>query len=105
MKLVKTRLAQLLVIMVTMLPLAGVNAAEDFGKSGQITRINAGTVKLYMYDDINFRFRSSTRVENPNQSNPRLSDFKTGDTVYLQGEILNGVYYVDLILYIPKQPG
>ena len=59
MKLVKTRLAKLLVIMVTMLPLAGVSAAEEFMKSGLITRIDAGTVKLYLYDDIKFRFKTS----------------------------------------------
>ena len=105
MKLVKTRLAKLLVIMVTMLPLAGVSAAEEFMKSALITRIDAGTVKLYLYDDIKFRFKTSTTIKNPNVKNPGLSDFKRGDNVYLQGEILNGVYYVDLIQYLPRQPG
>lgn len=100
----KTTLTRLLVVVALVLPMTAANAADEFHKSGLITRVNAATVNIYLYD-INFRIRSSTKIEIPNVKDPDMGDFKKGDNVYLKGEVSNGVYSVDLIQFIPQQPG
>ncbi len=106
----KTNLTRFLVVIALALPMTAANAAnaanaaEEFHKSGLITKVNASTVNIYLYD-IDFRIRSFTKIEIPNVKDPDMSDFKKGDNVYLQGKISGGVYYVDRILFIPQQPG
>jgi len=104
MKQLKSLLTQLLLITSLLLPWAATEAAEPFVKAGFITKVNAATINLYHYD-IDFRIGSDAKIEIPNVSNPRMSDFKKGDQVYMEGKILNGVYYVDWILYLPETPG
>lgn len=100
----KTTMTRFLAVMALALAMTAANAAEEFHKSGLITKVNASTVNIYLYD-INFRIKSSTKMVIPNVKDPDMGDFKKGDNVYLQGEISAGVYYVDLIQYIPEQPG
>ena len=100
----KTTLTRFLVVIALALSMTAANAADEFQKSGLITKVNASTVNIHLYD-IDFRIRSFTKIEIENVKDPDMSDFKKGDIVYVKGEISGGVYYVNLIQYIPKQPG
>ncbi len=104
MKQLKTLLTQLLVITSLMLPWATTGAAENFQKAGVISGVNSGTVNIH-HQNINYRIRTDTEIQFPNVANPSMDNFKKGNEVYLRGKILNGVYSVDFIVYLPKIPG
>ena len=101
----KTTLTRFLLVIALALPWTVANGADQFWKAGLITKVNAGTVNIHLYEDIDFRIRSFTRIVNPRVKKPDMGDFKKGDNVYLTGKISGGVYYVDLIQYLPQQPG
>jgi hypothetical protein len=48
---------------------------------------------------------SATEFRFQNVAKPDTSSFKKGDEVYLRGKIVNGAYYVDVVIYMPKVPG
>jgi hypothetical protein len=104
MKQFKTLLTQLLVISSLMLPWTTTAALETFQKAGVISSVDAATVNIY-HQDINYRINADTEIQFPNVANPRMSNFRIGNEVYLRGNILNGAYYVDLIVYLPEIPG
>ncbi len=99
----KTLLTQLLIVSSLLLPWATTEAAEIFEKAGVISKVNAGTVNIY-HQDINYRISTDTKIQIPNVVKPRMTNFKVGHEVYMKGKILNGVYTVDLIVYLPNIP-
>ena len=103
MKQLKTLLTQLLLVTSLLLPWSAAEAAEIFEKAGVISKVNAGTVNIY-HQDINYRIRTDTKIQIPDVAKPRMSDFKVGHEVYMKGKIQNGVYDVELIVYLPKIP-
>ena len=104
MKTIKTGLTNFLLVAFLMLPWATTEALETFKKAGIISKVDSSTVNVYQ-QDINYRIRSDTEIKIPNIAKPSMRHFKAGDEVYLRGKVLNGVYYVDLIVYLPKIPG
>jgi hypothetical protein len=97
-------LTRLLVITALLLPWATTEALETFQKAGVVSTLDSGTIRIY-HQDINYRIGADTEIRFQKVANPDISNFKKGDEVYLRGKILNGAYYLDLIVYLPKIPG
>lgn len=104
MKQIKTYLSRMLVVLVVTFPWANAEALETFQQAGVISSVNASTVNIHNHKT-DFRIRLDTEIRIPNIAKPQMSDFKVGHGVYLRGTILNGAYYVDQIVYMPKIPG
>jgi len=104
MKQFKSLLAQLLVITSLMLPWATTEALDTFQKAGVISRVDSTTVNIH-HQDINYRIGSGTEIRFQDVAQPDMRKFKKGDEVYLRGKVLQGAYYLDLIIYMPKIPG
>lgn len=97
----KSFLTQLLVITALMLPWATTEALETFEKAGFITSI--GYDKFSIRDQ-QYRISPSAKLKSNDASRRKFSDFKKGDEIYFKGKILNGVYYVDIIIYTKPTP-
>jgi len=104
MKQFKSFLNRLLVITALLLPWATAEALETFQKAGIVSAVDSATIRIH-HQDINYRISTDTEIRFQNAANPRMSNFKKGDEVYLRGKILDGAYYLDLIVYLPKIPG
>ncbi len=101
MKNVKKLLTQLLIVSALMLPWTSAGALETFEGAGFIT--DRG------YDQFEVRGKSyriapGAKLLSNDASRKKFSDFKTGDEVWFQGKVLNGVNYVDIISYETPEP-
>ena len=92
----KSFLTQLLVITALMLPWLPTEALETFEKAGFITSVG---YDKFTSRDQQYRISPSAKLKSNDASRKKFSDFKKGDEIYCTGKILNGVYYVDLIVY------
>lgn len=99
MKQLKTLLAQLLVITSLMLPWATTEALETFQQAGAITGYSHDK---FMLNQQVFRIRPDTVY--PSGSRPSYKAFKKGDEVYIEGKVLNGIRYVDKMIFYPPEP-
>lgn len=86
----------LIILLVFMLPWSSSSAIENFAKAGVITAISYDqfTVKAQEY-----RFAPGGKFVSVDPERTEFSDLKYGDKIIFQGKILNGVYYVDVIIY------
>ena len=103
MKKIKIQLSRVLIVLAAVFSWVNAEALESFQQAGVISNVNSATVNIY-HQGTNYRIRPDTEIRVPNVAKPRMSDFKKGHQVYLRGKILNGVYYVDLIVYLPEIP-
>jgi hypothetical protein len=99
MKSLKTSLTHLLIMMALMLPWATSQALESFEKDGVISKLSYDTFSIH--SDRKYRIAPSVRIKIPGKNNARLSDLKVGDNIYFKGQTLNGVNYVEFIIYQP----
>jgi len=99
MKQLKTLLAQLLVITSLMLPWATTEALENFQQAGVIT---GHSQDKFVVNQKVFRIRRDT--EFPSSKRPSYKAFKKGDEVYIEGIILDGIRYVDKMVFYPPEP-
>jgi len=99
MKQFKALITQLLVITALMLPWATTEALDTFKESGTITKYNRD--KFTMNSQV---FRVSPRASFPSGSRPSYPAFREGDMVYIEGKILSGVRYVDVMMFFPPEP-
>lgn len=103
MKQIKTRLSRMLIVLAVAFSWANAQALETFQQAGVISSVNSTTVNIY-HQKTNFRIRPDTEIQISNLVKPGTSDLKQGQKVFLSGKILNGVYYLDLIVYLPSIP-
>lgn len=101
MKQFKSILTQLLVVTALMLPWATTGALETFEKAGYISSV--GYDKFTIRDQV-YRISPSAKLKSNDATRKKFSDFKKGDEIYFKGKILNGVYYVDIIIYETPTP-
>ncbi|MFT5220522.1 MAG: hypothetical protein ACI9LO_001191 [Planctomycetota bacterium] len=94
----------LLIALALLAPWNAAQALEKFQQVGTIASIDSSTVRL-TGDISNYRLRSSIDIKKPDADNATAGDFSAGNTVYLKGNILNGVYYVDSMIQIPNSDG
>jgi len=101
MKQFKSFLTQLLVITALMLPWATAEALETFEKAGFITSIGYDKFTIRNQE---YRISPSAKLKSNDASRKKFADFKKGDEIYCKGKILNGVYYVEFIIYTKPVP-
>jgi hypothetical protein len=94
----KTLITQLLLVTSLMLPWATTEALETFKQSGAITKYNSS--KFVMNSQV---YRLSPTAEFPSGSRPDYEAFKKGDIVYIEGKILSGIRYVDVMIFFPPE--
>jgi len=101
MKQFKSFLTQLLVITALMLPWVTAEALETFEKAGFITSIGYDKFTIRNQE---YRISPSAKLKSNDASRKKFADFKKGDEIYCKGKILNGVYYVEFIIYTKPVP-
>ncbi|MCP4331996.1 MAG: hypothetical protein GY785_05030 [Gammaproteobacteria bacterium] len=97
----KRGIAIYLVILASVLPWATAQALEEFEKAGAIVKI--GSSELTISGQV-YRLRSSTEVVSAAAGRRKVSDFKSGDRVYIKGIVLNGTRYISRLVYIIPSP-
>ena len=90
-----------LVITAAVLPWTAAEALETFAKAGRIVDINSGqlTISGQVY-----RLRSSSTLVSADPSRKKAADLKSGDRIYIKGFLLNGLYYIDQLVYLTPEP-
>lgn len=101
MKQFKSFLTQLLIITALMLPWATTEAQQTFEQAGGIYSIGSG--KFVVNGQV-YRIASGAKLHSSVASRKKFSDFKKGDEIYFKGKVLNGVNWVDLIIYYTPEP-
>jgi hypothetical protein len=96
MKPIKTLFTQLLLVTSLMLPWATTEALETFEQAGVISGLGYDT---FTVNNQKYRIAPAAKLNSTDASRKRFSDFRTGDQIYFKGKILNGVHYVDIIVY------
>lgn len=99
MKQFKPFITRLMVITALLLPWATTEALDTFKESGAISKYNRD--KFTMNNRV---FRVSPDAQFPSASRSGYATFKAGDMVYIEGKILSGVRYVDVMVYFPADP-
>lgn len=93
-------LKPVLLTVLLMLASTGAQALESFQQIGTVSKINSTTVYIEG-KSINYRLRSSAVLVKANNHEAKIDEFVVGDLVFVKGNILNGVYYVDTMVNIP----
>ena len=90
-----------LAIMASLLPWSNAQALETFEKAGVIAEVGYDMMTVFGQ---NYRIQPSTKVVSVEPRRDKFSDFKRGDHVWFTGFVLNGVFYVDKIVYQVPEP-
>ena len=101
MRQLKRGIAIYLVVLASVLPWASAEALETFEKAGLIADINSSQITISAQA---YRLRASTRMVSADPSRQKVTDFQPGDSVYIKGMVLNGVYYIDRLVYVLPDP-
>ncbi len=101
MKTFKYNFRILVALLTFILPWASTEAVENFRKAGVITSVGYDQFTIY---DQKFRFAPGARISSNDDTRQIFSDFRTGDEIYFEGVILNGVFYVNIIYYETPVP-
>lgn len=97
----KALLIQFLLVTSLLLPWGTTGALDTFEQAGTISDVGYEkfTVKKKQY-----RIAPGVKFKSSDASRNKFSDFKKGDQIYFKGKILNGVRYVDIIVYLTPVP-
>ena len=90
-----------LVITASVLPWTTAEALDTFEKAGGIVDINS--TQLTISGEV-YRLRSSTDMVSADPSRQKPSDLKLGDRVFIKGIVLNGMHYIDRLVYEIPDP-
>lgn len=101
MKILKSQLKVLAVVLLFSLPWVNSQALENFMKAGVITSVGYDKFTLQSRE---YRFAPGAKINSSDASRKKFSDFRQGDKIYFEGIILNGVYYVNIIYYETPTP-
>ena len=97
MKKLKVILTQVLLVTSLMLPWATTEALETFEQAGHITKVG---VEQFTVRGKKYRLAPGARLQSNDPARLKIKHLKKGDEVYMKGQILNGVRYVDIIVYV-----
>ena len=78
------------------LPWSSSEALDTFEKAGVITAIGYDQFTVRTQ---NYRFAPGAKIVSSDPARSQFSDFEFGDQILFRGKILNGVHYVDVIIY------
>ena len=101
MKSLNTHLARALLIFSLMLPWATTEALERFEQAGYITDIG---ISSFVVRGTKYRIAPGAKLSSKSAKRRSFSDFRKGDEIYFKGEIVNGVYHVNIIYYEDPVP-
>lgn len=101
MKNLKYSLRILIVFFTFALPWTASEALENFEINGVITSIG---FDQFTVNGQSYRFAPGAKIESRDPKRRKFSDFKFGDEIWFKGVVLNGVYYVDIIVYKTPVP-
>jgi len=88
--------ARLLVVTALLLPMSNAIALETFQKFGPISSVSHDK---FTVRGVEYRIAPRATLDSNDASRKQLSDFKKGDKIYFEGEIINGIRYVKLVTY------
>lgn len=97
----RTLLIQFLLVTSLLLPWTTTGAIETFEQAGTIS--NVGYDKFTVNRKV-YRIAPGAKLNSSDSSRTKFSDFKKGDEIYFKGKVLNGVNYVDIIVYVTPVP-
>lgn len=97
----KPRLAGLLLMVSLALAWSPANAVENFEQAGPIGAIGHAS---FTVENQEYRIAPGARLKSFDTSRRRFSDFRKGDVIIFEGKLVNGVYFVDLIVYYAPRP-
>jgi hypothetical protein len=97
MKHLKSHLIRILVIAALTLPWATAEALETFERAGVISEIGYDNFTVH---NKKYRIAPGATLSSSDPNRRKFADFMKGDQIYFKGKILNGVNYVDSIVYI-----
>ena len=98
---VKPILTRLLVVASLMLPWTTTGALETFERGGAISAVG---YDKFTVEQQEYRVAPGAKLQSFDATRKQFSDFRPGDAIMFQGKVLNGVHYVDLIVYRPMPP-
>jgi hypothetical protein len=101
MKKVKHRLAGLFLALSLGFVCAPARAVEPFEQGGPISAIGSSR---FVVEDQEYRIAPGAKLQSFDASRRRLSDFREGDVIIFEGKRVNGVYFVDKIVYHAPKP-
>ena len=101
MKQLKRGIAFSMIIMASLLPWSSVQAMEIFEKAGVIAEVGYDMMTVFGQ---NYRIVPSTKLVSSDPGRKKFTDFKRGDQVWFKGFVLDGVFYVDTIVYQVPEP-
>lgn len=93
---VKPILTRLLLVASLMLPWATTGALETFERGGAISAVGYDKFTVNQQE---YRVAPGAKLKSYHSSRKKFSDFRPGDVIMFQGKVLNGVHYVDVIIY------
>ena len=76
-------------------------AVENFEQAGPIGSIGQGR---FTVESQEYRIAPGAKLRSFDPNRRRLSDFRNGDVIIFMGKVVNGVYFVDLIVYHAPLP-
>lgn len=93
---VKPILTRLLLVASLMLPWATTGALETFERGGVISAVGYDKFTVNQQE---YRVAPGAKLKSYDARRKKFSDFRPGDLIIFQGKVLNGVHYVDVIIY------
>ena len=96
MRSIRTFAVRLLIAISLLLPLANAQAVEKFREAGIIASLSYDSFTVRGVVD---RIAPTAKLRSEDASRKKLSDFKPGDRIYFEGQIIGGVFYVELVVY------
>ena len=97
----KHRLSGIILMASLLLAYSPAQAVEAFEQAGPITAIGNSR---FTVEDQEYRIAPGAKLKSYDTSRRRLSDFREGDVIIFKGKQINGVYFVDLIVYYVPRP-
>jgi hypothetical protein len=85
-----------MIVAALLLPWSPAGAVDTFKQAGVIKSLSAST---FTVRDKVYRIAPGATLQSNDSSRKRFSDFKKGDKIYFEGKLVNGVYFVDKIIY------
>jgi hypothetical protein len=96
MKPLKILLAQSLIVASLLLPWSPAGAVDNFRQFGVIQSLSYDKLTIGSKE---YRVAPGATLDSDDVNRKRLSDFKKGDKIYFEGKLLDGVNYIDKIVY------
>lgn len=90
------QLIRIILVAAAALPWGAAPAVENFEKAGPITSIG---IDRFTVAGKAYRIAPAAKLRSGDPARRSFRDFKTGDRIWFKGTTLDGVHFVDMIVY------